>query len=149
MREAIIKDNDIHDELFEGDGSDVSVQDAVDMAGTGCRVQSIGQNFDLIGFDCQNQLQDVFESLSAPRLSHPKFKAVVTIGRTMLFIVNAHGYTMIVDSHRHGSSSIRSCYCLLCSRKIKDFSRIAGSNTSDLLAARCTILFCYTGVLYV
>ena len=111
MREAIIKDNDIHDQLFEGEGSDVSVQDAVDMAGTGCRVQSIGQNFDLIGFDCQNQSQDVFESLSAPPLSHPKFNAVVTIGRTMLFIVNADGSTMIVDSHRHGSSGAAIAYC--------------------------------------
>ena len=91
LREAIMRGNDIHDELFEGEGCDVSVQDAVDMAGTECRVQSVGQNFDLIGFDCQNQLQDVFESLSAPPLLHPKFNAVVTIGRTMLFIVNADG----------------------------------------------------------
>lgn len=46
-----------------------------------------------------------------PPLSHPNFNAVVTIGRTMLFIVNADGSTMIVDSHRHGSSGAAIGYC--------------------------------------
>ena len=77
FHEAIIKGNEIHDELFEGDASDVSVEDDVDMAGTECGVQSIGQNFDLLGFDCQNQLEEVFESLTTPPLLHPKLNVVV------------------------------------------------------------------------
>lgn len=38
------KGNDIHDELFEGEAVDVSVDDAVSMAGTECFVDSIGES---------------------------------------------------------------------------------------------------------
>ena len=111
LHEAIIKGNEIHDELFEGEASDVSVEDAVEMAGIECWVQSIGQNFDLIGFDCQNQLEDVFDSLTAPPLLHPKCNVVVTGGKSMLLVVNADGSTMIVDSHRHDSMGAIIAYC--------------------------------------
>ena len=42
LYKALEKGNEIHDELFEGEGVDVSVEDAVDMAGTECFVKSIG-----------------------------------------------------------------------------------------------------------
>ena len=44
--------NEIH-ELF-GEGVDVSVDDAVSMARTECFVNSVGQNIDLFGQDCEH-----------------------------------------------------------------------------------------------
>ena len=69
LHEAMTKGNEIHDELFENEAIDVVVEDAVDMAGTECGVQSLGQNCDLFGFDCQNQLAEVFESLTCDTTS--------------------------------------------------------------------------------
>ena len=43
LYKAVKKGNEIHDELFEGEGVDVAVEDAVEMAGTECFVQYIGQ----------------------------------------------------------------------------------------------------------
>ena len=81
------KGNEIHDELFEGEGVDVAVEDAVEMAGTECFVQYIGQGLDLIGSDCEDQLAEVMEMLST---STPpsSCNVVVTRGRSFLFIVN-------------------------------------------------------------
>ena len=111
LHEAMTKGNEIHDELFENEAIDVAVEDAVDMAGTECGVQSLGQNYDLFGFDCQNQLEEVFESLTSPPILHPKCSVVVTGRKSVLFIVNADGSSMIVDSHRHGNAGAFIAYC--------------------------------------
>ena len=87
LYKAMKKGNEIHDELFEGEGVDVAVEDAVEMAGTECFVQYIGQGLDLIGSDCEDQLAEVMEMLST---STPpsSCNVVVTRGRSFLFIVN-------------------------------------------------------------
>ena len=103
------KGNEIHDELSEGEGVDVEVNDAVSMAQTECFVNSVGHNIDLIGQDCVDQLASAFELLSSTRQS--RCNALVTRGRTMLFIVNQDGSCMIVDSHRHLNNGAFIAYC--------------------------------------
>ena len=110
LYKAMQKGNKIHDELFEGEGVDVAVEDAVEMAGTECFVQCIGQGLDLIGNDCEDQLAEVMEMLST---STPpsSCNVVVTRGRSFLFIVNKDRSCMIVDSHRHVNVGAMIAYC--------------------------------------
>ena len=103
--------NKIHKELFEGEGVDVSVEDAVDMAGNECFVQSIGQSFHLFGIDCEDQLAAVFEMLSASSTVRSSCSVVVTTGRSFLFLTNQDGSCMIVDSHKHGNMGAIIAYC--------------------------------------
>ena len=111
LYKAMKKGNEIHDELFEGEGVDVSVEDAVDMAGTECFVQSIGQSFDVFGMDCEDQLAEVFEALSASSTLQSSCNVVVTTGRSVLFIANQDGSCMVVDSHKHGNMGAMISYC--------------------------------------
>lgn len=103
------KGNHIHDELFEGEGVDVAVEDAVNMAGTQCYVRSARKSYDLFGQDCEDQLGEVFEMLRSTQQS--RYNAVVSTGRTMLFIVNRDGFCMIVDSHKHVNYGAVIAYC--------------------------------------
>ena len=101
--------NEIHDELFEGEGVDVSVEDAVSMAGMECFVNSIGESIDVFGQDCEDQLASVFDTLASTLQS--RCNAVVTTGRTMLLIINQDGSCMIVDSHKHQNNGAVIAYC--------------------------------------
>ncbi|CAH3151723.1 unnamed protein product, partial [Pocillopora meandrina] len=83
---AMKRGNEIRDELFEGEGVDVAVEDAVNMAGALCFVNSVGQGYDMFGHDCEDQLATVFEMLCTTQQS--RCYAVVSSGRTMLLIVN-------------------------------------------------------------
>ena len=99
LYKAMKRGNEIHDKLFEGEGVDVSVEDAVSMAGMECSVSSIDQSIDVFGQDCEDQLASVFHTLATTLQS--RCNVVVTTGRTLLFIINQDGSCMIVDSHRH------------------------------------------------
>ena len=105
---AMKKGNEIHDELFEG-GVDVAVEDAVNMAGALCFVDSVGQGYDMFGHDCEDQLATVFEMLCTMQQS--RCYAVVSSGRTMLLIVNEDSSCMIVDSHKHINHGAVIAYC--------------------------------------
>ena len=123
LYKAMKKGNEIHDELFEGEGVDVAVEDAVEMAGTECFVQYIGQGLDLIGSDCEDQLAEVMEMLST---STPpsSCNVVVTRGRSFLFIVNKDRSCMIVDSHRHVNVGAMIAYCpSKCTRMLAKWVR--------------------------
>ena len=106
---AMKRGNEIHDELFEGEGVDVAVEDAVNMAGALCFVNSVGQGYDMFGHDCEDQLATVFEMLCTTQQS--RCYAVVSSGRTMLLIVNEDGSCMIVDSHKHINHGAVIAYC--------------------------------------
>ena len=80
------KGNEIHDELFEGEGVDMAVVDAVDMAGTECLVESIGQGLDMFGMDCEDDLAQVFEASSLSATMQSSCVDIVTTGRSFLFI---------------------------------------------------------------
>ena len=105
LHKAITKGNEIHDELFEGEGVDVAVADAVEMAGAECFVQSIGQGLDMLGMDCVDQLAEVFEASSLSATVQSSCGVIVTTGRSFLFIANQDGSCMIFDSHRHGNNT--------------------------------------------
>ena len=47
--DAIIRGNDLHDDMFDHDGVNVNVYDAVEMAGKDCGVLCRGQQKDLSG----------------------------------------------------------------------------------------------------
>lgn len=116
LHKAMEKGNEIHDELFEGEGVDVTVEDAVSMAGRECFVHSVGQNIDLFGHDCEDQLATVFDTLASTLQS--RCNALVTEGRTMLFVVNQDCSCIIVDSHRHKNNGAIIAYCLPNSAKM-------------------------------
>ena len=109
LYKAMKKGNEIHDELFEGEGIDVSAEDAVSMAGTQCCANSVGQGYDLIGHDCEDQLAGVFQMLCTSQQT--RCHTIVTTGRTMLFVVNGDGSCMIVDSHKHINHGAVIAYC--------------------------------------
>lgn len=64
---------------------EVAMQETVDMAGTECFIQSIGESFDLFGMDCVDQLAAVFEMLGLSYTLQPNYNVVVTSGRSFLF----------------------------------------------------------------
>ena len=137
------KGNEIHDELFEGEGVDVAVEDAVEMAGTECFVQYVGQGLDLIGSDCEDQLAEVMEMLST---STPpsSCNVVVTRGTSFLFIVNKDRSCMIVDSHRHVNVGAMIAYCpSKCTRMLAKRVRTIFRETwqCDLRACSVTPFF--------
>ena len=143
LYKAMKKGNEIHDELFEGEGVDVAVEDAVEMAGTECFVQYIGQGLDLIGSDCEDQLAEVMEMLST---STPpsSCNVVVTRGRSFLFIVNKDRSCMIVDSHRHVNVGAVIAYCpSKCTRMLAKWVRSIFRETwqCDLRACSVTPIF--------
>jgi len=109
LYKAMKRGNEIHDELFEGEGVDVSVEDAVSMAGMECFVNSIGESIDVFGQECEDQLASVFDTLASTLQS--RCNAVVTTGRTMLLIINQDGSCMIVDSHKHQNNGAVIAYC--------------------------------------
>ena len=116
LYKAMKRGNEIHDELFEGEGVDVSVEDAVSMAGMECFVSSIDQSIDVFGQDCEDQLASVFHTLASTMQS--RCNAVVTTGRTLLFIINEDGSCMIVDSHKHQNKGALIAYCPSNSAKL-------------------------------
>ena len=63
LYKAMKRGNEIHDELFEGEGVDVSVEDAVSMAGMECFVSSIDQSIDGFGQECEDK-KKVVKNLS-------------------------------------------------------------------------------------
>ena len=130
--------NEIHDELFEGEGVDVAVEDAVNMAGALCFVNSVGQGYDMFGHDCEDQLATVFEMLCTTQQS--RCYAVVSSGRTMLLIVNEDGSCMIVSQ----AYKSWSCDCLLPFKLSQDAGQVAAGNDAKNLANRFKILFCDT-----
>ena len=143
LYKAMKKGNEIHDELCEGEGVDVAVEDAVKMAGTECFVQYIGQGLDLIGSDCEDQLAEVMEMLST---STPpsSCNVVVTRGRSFLFIVNKDRSCMIVDSHRHVNVGAMIAYCpSKCTRMLAKRVRTIFRETwqCDLRACSVTPFF--------
>lgn len=102
FREAMIKGNKIHDDLFDHDATNVTVEDAVSMAGEECGVESLGQQIDIFGTNPVNQLANVLVQ-EAQNLSCQSFSVVVSHDRAFLVVVNPDQSAMLIDSHSHGS----------------------------------------------
>ena len=99
LTEAILSGNEIHDDIFEGDGINVAVDEAIDIAGDECFVNKIDHQYDIIGANRLEQLKDLFKQLADAKAQ--SCHVIVTGGRSMLLIVNVDGSSFIVDSHQH------------------------------------------------
>ena len=99
LREAMIKGNQIHDDLFDYHAANVTVEDAESMAGEECGVQTLGQQIDIFGINPVNQLSNWL--LQQVQTSSRSFSVIVSDDRAFLIVVNSDQSAMVVDSHAH------------------------------------------------
>ena len=97
----MIKGNQIHDDLFDHEGINVTVEDAVSMAGEECGVRALGPQLDIFGYNPVNQVANVLiqEAHSFTR----SFIVIVSHERAFLFVLNSDQSAMLIDSHCHGN----------------------------------------------
>ncbi len=107
--EAMIKGNQIHDDLFANEAVDLDVEEAVSFADIECGIQRVGQQIDIFGRNPIQQLSNVF--IQEAQNNMPKSCSVImTHGRAMLLLVNSDSSGMIVDSHSHGNEGAIVAY---------------------------------------
>jgi len=97
---AITSGNELHDELFDHEGINVNVDEAVEVAGEECGVAHLGQQKDFFGSP-KELLAEYLNSLAlgAQRSCHLFFSSE----RTM-FLMCDSGNLYFVDSHSHKDS---------------------------------------------
>lgn len=101
FKAAMIKGNQIHDDLFDQSPVNVEVEDAVAMAGEECGVQAILGQTDVFGRNPQSQIANLFEK-EANYMANG-CTVIVADERALLFTVNRDRSAMILDSHNHGN----------------------------------------------
>ena len=99
VTEAIRTGNDIHDELFGGEGINVALDDAIAAAGDHCRVSGISHEYNVFGANPLDQFATVIDLILQQKQS---FHVLVVNDKTVLIIVDINGTVMLVDSHIHG-----------------------------------------------
>ena len=97
--EAIRTGNDIHDELFGGEGINVAVDDAIDAAGDHCHVCGILHEYNVFGANPQDQFAAVIDLILQQKQS---CHLLTANDKTMLIIVDSSGSIIFIDSHIHG-----------------------------------------------
>lgn len=97
--EAIRTGNDIHDELFGGEGINVAVDDAIDAAGDHCYVRGILHEYNVFGANPLDQFAAVIDLILQQKLS---CHLLMANDKTMMIIVDSSGSIIFVDSHIHG-----------------------------------------------
>jgi len=104
LRQAIIRGNDLHDELFDHEGIDLHVDDAVEIAGEDCGVLCLGQQKDLFGGTvvAKQLLANFLDELSGKK--ERICLVFCSSGRTMFLLVDSCGHFYFVDSHSHRNS---------------------------------------------
>ena len=102
LKEAMIRGNDLHDDLFDHEGINLNVDDAIEMAGDDCGILCLGQQKDLFGDMAKQLLADFLDELSSrnQRTSLLFFSS----GRTMSLFIDSCGHLYFVDSHLHRDS---------------------------------------------
>lgn len=100
LEKAIRDGNEMHRALFDDDGINVAVDDAIALAGDHCQVGQISAEYNVFGANPIDQMETVIRSLSLQKSS---FHVLVTNGMAMLLIVDSHGTIIFIDSHVHGS----------------------------------------------
>ena len=109
---AIRMGNDMHDELYDAEGVDVAVDDAVSAVGQHCQVHDISQEYDIFGSNPQGQLETVVLSILQEK---PSYHILVAHGKAVLVIIDCAGNLILVDSHQHrnkGALIARSISCV-------------------------------------
>ena len=104
LRGAMIKGNRIHDDLFDHEGINVTVDDAVSMAGEECGVRALGPQLDIFGCNPVNQVANVLirEAHNFTR----SYIVIVSHERAFLFVVNSDQSAMLIDLHCHGNTGV-------------------------------------------
>ena len=97
--EAIRTGNDIHDELFGGEGINVAVDDAIDAAGDHCHVRGILHEYNVFGANPLDQFAAVIDLIIQQKQS---CHLLMANDKTMMIIVDSSGNIIFVDSHIHG-----------------------------------------------
>ena len=101
LKEAIRMGNSMHDELYDRQGVNVTLEDAMDAIGTICQIGGVQQEFNVFGSSPLDQLEDVVHSIC--QQSTPSFHVLMVNDMAMLLIVDSDGNLILVDSHMHGS----------------------------------------------
>ena len=100
LEHAIKAGNDIHDQLFDAEGVNVSVEEGIELAGDLCQVGQVFHEYNVFGANPLGQLKTVIETLSQQRQS---FHVLVVHDMAMLLIVDSCGILFFIDSHVHGT----------------------------------------------
>ncbi|KAL9977845.1 hypothetical protein ACROYT_G015297 [Oculina patagonica] len=109
LHDAMAKGNKIHDDLFDHDATDVTVEEAESLAGEECGVRTLGQQTDIFGFNPVNQLTNWLIQ-TAQNVSR-SFSVIVSDEQAFLIVVNSDQSAMVVDSHSHGNGGAIIACC--------------------------------------
>ena len=99
VTEAIRTGNDIHDELFGGEGINVAVDDAIDAAGDHCHVGGILHEYNVFGANPLDQFAAIIDLILQQKQS---CHVLMANDKTMMIIVDSNGSIIFIDSHIHG-----------------------------------------------
>ena len=88
--EAIRAGNEIHDELFEGEGVNVAVNDAITAAGDHLHIGGIVKEYNVFG---ANELEQFIALIGVILQQKQSFHVLVVNELTMLIIVDSSGKT--------------------------------------------------------
>ena len=102
LREAMIKGNQIHDDLLDHEGVNVTIDEAVSLAGEECGVRALGPQLDIFGYSSVNQVANVL--IQEANNSTRAFIVIVCHERAFLFVLNSDQSAMLIDSHCHGNT---------------------------------------------
>ena len=100
---ATNKGNDTHDALFHNDAVNLSVQEAVEMAGDEYGVHTLGQQHGFFGMQLPEDLTNYIDKVASKK--ERQCVGIVTPGRTMLFVIEENQAVGLVDSHQHSPLS--------------------------------------------
>ena len=95
---AIRTGNDVHDELFDGHGINIAVDDAIATVGDECHVRGILQDHNVFGVNPLDQFTKIIDLILQQKQS---FHVLVVNDMTMLIIVDSNGTLIFIDSHVH------------------------------------------------
>ena len=104
--QAIQNVNEMHDELFGGEGIDVAVDDAIIAAGDQCHVSGILRENNVFGSKSFRSVC-LHDRLNSTTETVSKQYHVLTVNnKTMLIVVDCDGTLALFDSHIHGCNGV-------------------------------------------
>ena len=99
LQQVMIKGNQIHDDLFDHDARNVTIEDAESLVGEEWKVRTLGQQIHIFGINPVNQLSNWL--LQQVQTVSRSFSVIVSDDRAFLMVVNSDQSAMVVDSHGH------------------------------------------------
>ena len=100
LEHAIRAGNDIHDQLFDFEGVNVSVEEGIELAGEVCQVGQVLREYTVFRANPLDQLETVIKICSQQRQS---FHVLIAFEMAMLIIVDSCGILFFIDSHIYGT----------------------------------------------